>query len=108
AADPDRENLLGRYPNLLLWQEASDWVVEAEGGKGNMDAAEILLCAEGVRLQGFLVVAPPRGVEVNTTPVGSELGVEPYTFRSPGGVDGLAQRMERWFRYAFHEFLPAV
>jgi hypothetical protein len=108
AADPGREGQLGRYPNLLLWQGAPEWLIEAEGGKGELEAAEILLCAEGVRLQGFLFVAPPRVVEVNTKPVGSELVMEPYTFRSPGGMDGLAQRMERWFRYAFHEFLPAV
>jgi hypothetical protein len=29
-------------------------------------------------------------------------------FRSPGDLDPLARRMERWFRYAFHEFLPQV
>ncbi len=31
-----------------------------------------------------------------------------HRFRSPGHLDALALRMERWFRYAFSEFLPSL
>jgi hypothetical protein len=61
-----------------------------------------------VRLQGFLFVELPRVVEVVTNSLGHELVMGPYRFRSDGELDGMARRMERWFRYAFHEFLPAV
>jgi hypothetical protein len=108
AADPDREDRLGHYSNLLLWQEEPDWVIVADGGQEKMGAAEILLGAEGVRLQGLLFVEPPRVVEVHMKSLGHELVLGPHYFRSSGELDSLAQRMERWFRYAFHEFLPTV
>jgi hypothetical protein len=108
AADPGREDLLGRHPDLLLWQEVPDWVVAADGGTGKVGAAEVLLGAEGVRLQEALFVEPPSVVEVLRKSPGYELVMGPYHFHSPGELDDLAQRMERWFRYAFHEFFPAA
>ncbi len=38
----------------------------------------------------------------------NDLVIGEQRFRSSGSLDALALRMERWFRYAFSEFLPAV
>jgi uncharacterized C2H2 Zn-finger protein len=108
AADPEQEALLDSYPDLLLRQEEPDWIVVADGGKGRMGPAHILFCARGVVLQDVLFTDPPQPVEINRKSVGYELVMGNAHFRSPGPVDDLALRMERWFRYAFHEFRPAV
>ncbi len=40
--------------------------------------------------------------------VGSLMTLAQQVFRSPINLEPLGRRLERWFRYAFHEFLPQV
>jgi hypothetical protein len=108
AADPERAALLGEQPDTLLVQEEPDWLVVGDGGEGAMGPARILLGIHGVMLQEILFTEPPRVVEVLTKSVGYELVLGRHPFRSPGDLEPLALRMERWFRYAFNDFLPAV
>jgi hypothetical protein len=108
AADLEQSELLGEQPDLLLVQEEPDWLVVGDGGKGAMGPARILLCTRGVMLQEVLFAETPRVVEVLTKSVGYELILGRFRFRSPNDLEPLALRMERWFRYAFNDFLPAM
>ncbi len=108
AADPAHADLLGRRPDLLLWQREPLWVVTAEGGEEPMRPAEILLCAGGVWLQDVRFAEAPTVVEETQTPFGGELALGKHRFRGAGEIDALARRMERWFRFAFNDFLPRI
>jgi hypothetical protein len=61
-----------------------------------------------VWLQDVWFTAPPREVEVRLKSVGCELRMGEHVFRGPGDLEELARRLERWFRYFFHEFRPQV
>jgi hypothetical protein len=106
AEDVAYASLLEQYPDMLLFQEEPRWVVAAEGGPDKMGPAQIILDTGGVRLQGMEFVTTPLLVEVRTKSLGDELLLGERLFRGPQPLDELASRMERWFRYAFHEFLP--
>lgn len=107
AADPQRADLLGRYPDLLLWQMEPQWLIAAPGVT-EPKPTHILFCVRGVLLQGVLFNETPRVVEVNARWRYNDLVIGEQRFRSTGELDPLALRMERWFRYAFSEFLPAL
>ena len=106
AADPAHAELLGRHPDLLLWQREPSWVVAADDGEGPMRGVEILCGAGGVWLQDVYFTEAPTVVEETRKAFGFELALGKRRFRGPGEVDALARRMERWFRFAFHDFLP--
>ena len=107
AADPKRTDLLGRYDDLLLWQVEPEWLVAAPGVT-EPQPAHIFFCLRGVLLQGVLFTETPRVVEVNARWRYNDLVIGEQRFRSTGPLDMLALRMERWFRYVFTEFLPAL
>ena len=107
AADPQRTDLLDRYPDLLLWKIESDWLVAATGDT-EPKPAQIFFCLRGISLQGVLFTEAPRVVEVNARWRYNDLILGEQRFRSTGSLDMLALRMERWFRYAFSEFLPSL
>ncbi len=106
AADPTHADLLGRRPDLLLWQCEPEWAIAAEGGDEPMRAAEIALCTGGLWLQEVRFTAPPTVVEETYRAFGGTLVLGGRAFRGAGAIDALARRMERWFRFAFGEFLP--
>ena len=106
AAEPAHADLLGRHPDLLLWQREPKWVIAAEGGQEPMREAEILLCAGGLWLQEVRFTAPPGVVEETYRAFGGSLVLGKHHFRGAGEIDALARRMERWFRFAFSDFLP--
>jgi len=108
AADAVHADLLGRRPDLLLWQREPLWIVAAEGGEEPMQPAEILLCAGGVWLQDVRFTEAPTVVEETHTPFGGQLTLGKHRFRGAGEIDALARRMERWFRFAFNDFLPRI
>jgi hypothetical protein len=107
AADPQRASLLEQFNDLLLWQYEPEWLVAAPG-VSEPQHAEILFCVRGVLLQGILFTETPRVVEVNARWRSFDLIIGEQRFRSSTQLDRLALRMERWFRYAFSEFLPAL
>ncbi|HVS38955.1 MAG TPA: hypothetical protein VMS17_25580 [Gemmataceae bacterium] len=106
AAEPSKADLLGRRPDLLLWQREPQWVVAAEGGAEPMREAEIALCAGGLWLQEICFTAAPAAVEESYRAFGGSLTLGKHRFRGAGEIDALARRMERWFRFAFTDFLP--
>jgi hypothetical protein len=108
AADPESAALLGRHPDLLLWQQEPAWEVVADGGTGRMGPAQVFATVGGVWLQDVWFTAPPRVVEVRLESVGCELAMGERLFRGPVDLEPLARRMERWFRYFFHEFQSQV
>jgi hypothetical protein len=108
AADAGRARLLAVHPDVLLYQEDGETLLAADGGAGRMAPAQVVLGVDGVWLQGVGFREPPRVVEVRGRPLGSELIMGESVFRSPADLEALARRMERWFRYAFHEFLPQL
>jgi hypothetical protein len=107
AADPKRAEVLGRFPDLLLWQFEPEWSIAAPGVT-EPKPVHVLFCVRGVFLQGVLFTETPRVVEVNARWRYNDLVIGEQRFRSTGPLDQLALRMERWFRYVFSEFLPAL
>jgi len=105
AADPQHSELLGRFPDLLLWHLEPNWLVAAPGDT-EPKPVQILFCLRGIFLQGVLFAEPPSVVEVNARWRYNDLIIGEQRFRSPASLDMLALRMERWFRYAFSDFLP--
>ena len=73
-----------------------------------MREAEILLCAGGLWLQEVRFTAPPAVVEETRKAFGFELALGKHRFRGPGEPDALTRRVERWFRFAFSDFLPKM
>jgi hypothetical protein len=106
ATNPARGRLLAEYPDLLLWQEERSWQIAAEGGRDNPGPAEIFLCVRGVVLQEVLFAQTPANIEVINKSIGFDLILGEELFQSSDDLDGLARRMERWFRYWFNDFLP--
>jgi hypothetical protein len=106
AEESDHAQLLARHPDLLLFQEEPRWLVAPDGGQGKMGPAQIIVDTGGVRLQGVEFVTTPLLIEVRAKSLGDEMFLGSKLFRGPQPLDELAQRMERWFRFAFHEFLP--
>jgi hypothetical protein len=108
AEDVAYAPLFARNPDLLLFQQEARWQLAAEGGSAKMGPTQILLLTTGVSLQGVEFVTTPTVVEVRTKSLGDELLLGSKMFRGPQPLDELASRMERWFRFAFHEFLPGT
>jgi hypothetical protein len=106
AADPARAGLLGRYPDLLLRQEEPAW--ELAETDGESAPVRILLCVRGMVLQDTVFQSAPRVVEVRQRREGVELRLGADRFVSPTPLDELVMRIERWFRYAFSEFLSRL
>jgi hypothetical protein len=106
AADVARTRLLAEYPDLLLWQEEHAWLIFADGGRKPAAPCEICLGDRGVALQDVLYTQTPAKVEVLNTADGYDLILGEHRFSSSNDLDGLARRMERWFRYWFNEFMP--
>ena len=94
AADPARAGLLGRRPDLLLWQREPSWVVAADDGEEPLRGAEILFGVGGVWLQDVRFTEAPAVVEQTRKAFGFELALGRRRFRGPGEVDALARRME--------------
>jgi hypothetical protein len=107
AADPKRTELLGLFPDLLLWQVEPEWLVAAPD-EDDPKPTQILFCLRGLFLQGALFTEKPTVVEVNARWRYNDLVIGSKRFRSSGSLDMLALRMERWFRYVFAEFLTAL
>jgi hypothetical protein len=98
-------DLLGRQPDILLWQEYPEWVETADVFASRSSRAQVALSPGGVWLQEVCFTDPPRQVEVTTRSGGSQLRLGDRVFQSPSNLEELARVLERWFRYAFHEFL---
>jgi hypothetical protein len=111
AGRAEVNGLLGRYPDLLLAQQTG------QGGRpndedGDRGAVTTLVCGRGVVFQGQLFTDPPRTIEVlsHRPPhrEGYEVLVDGHVFRFRREPDAMVARLERWCRFAFHEFLPQV
>jgi hypothetical protein len=107
AADASRTRLLGQYPDLILWQEERGWSIGA-GAKGKMLPLEVIFCVRGVVIQDVLFEAALDKVEVAWKHPAAELTLGKERFRSNTDMDSLARHVERWFKYAFGDFLPQL
>jgi hypothetical protein len=108
AARHSSLDLLGRQPDILLWRDYPEWVEAADVWAGRSSRAQVSLSAGGVWLQDVCFTDPPRQVEVMTRSTGSSLRLGERVFQSPTDLEELARVLERWFRYAFHDFLPQL
>jgi multisubunit Na+/H+ antiporter MnhG subunit len=107
AADRQYARLLGRYPDLLLLQEEPSWPPVAVG-VNEPEPVRILLCGEGVVLQDVLFTQQPLIMDVVLRPGGTDVSFGDRRFHARARLEALGPRMERWFRYAFKDFLPQV
>jgi len=100
AGDPSEQELLGRFPDLLLRHTLPARFAD--------DAAHILLCSSGVVLRGVVFTRPPRTVEVMGRPGRYEMIVDGHRLWFSSDPEVVASRLERWCRYHYEEFLPAT
>jgi hypothetical protein len=108
AADPGRIAVLGEHAEVLLWQEDPLTLLAADGGPDELRPAIVLLTPAGLWLQGVAFHTPPRVFEVRLRSSGCEMTMGEQVFRSDIDLESLSRQLERWFRYAFHEFLPQI
>ncbi len=107
ATDPEGGEILGKYPDLLLYQPASG-LAGVEQTRG----AEIVVCGRGIFFEDTLFTEPLRSIEVITkrSAAGESyvlvLGEHRFVFRS--SPDPIAAHVEKWFRYYFGEFVPQI
>jgi hypothetical protein len=97
---------LEQRPDLLLLPTLPETGPERRFG------SVIEICTSGIRVGGTLLTEMPRGVEVRKKvgpgAGGYELVVGPYKFWFRDDPEMLGWRLERWCRYFFEEFVPAV
>jgi hypothetical protein len=108
ARYPDSASLLGRFPDLLLFQEEPDWPPVCEGDSVEYAPVRILLSSRGIICQQTLFVHLPRQVEMKTHMRNWELTIDTQRFRSRAPLDQLEKRLDRWFRFAFLDFMPKI
>jgi predicted RNA-binding Zn-ribbon protein involved in translation (DUF1610 family) len=108
AADPERANVFSEHADVLLYQEERDVEVGVEGEREPPGPARVQVTLAGVWLQSVIFSIPPRVFEVRRRTSGTELILGRHVFRSPGDLEGLSRRVEKWFRWVFHELLPQV
>jgi len=86
--------VLARFPDLVLASEGMSLFVCSRG-----------MCFEDVWFDDMpLTVA----VRVNQARGGYELIVGPHHFSYEVSPDGIADRLEKWFRYYFRDFVPQL
>jgi hypothetical protein len=107
APDPAQARLLGQYPDLILWQVDNQWSVGV-GAKGKMTPVEIVFCVRGVVFQDVLFTKAPDRIEVAWKSPAAELTLGEERFRSNTDMDSVARHADRWFKYAFRDFLPQL
>jgi len=108
ARRPARAGLLLRRPDLLLHQEERDWPLIATGAEQDFQSVCIQLDAAGVWLRDLLFTELPRQAEMRTEWRSCELRLGPHVIRSHQVLDLLEDRLDRWLRFAFLDFLPRL
>lgn len=106
AQVPARVAIFEALPDVLLWQEDRTNAVTSESGATG--PAVIRLTLSGVWVQAELFAMPPRLFEVRQRGPTWEMRLGRVTFRLPNDPEPLVRTLEKWLRYAFHEFLPQV
>jgi hypothetical protein len=95
-------------PDVLLWSEEEKVPLTEETSGKEARPAEVVLTPLGVWVQGELFTMAPLVFELRARPSGSELMLDGRVFRSPVNLEPFSRLLERWFRFAFYELLPAV
>jgi hypothetical protein len=98
AEDPERGPAwLRKYPDLLLLDE---------------DSPAIMVCGQGIVFQGTVFTEAPRSIDVKARRdfdgVEYELQIGSHRFRLVNDPAPLVNRLERWCRFYFGQFLPQV
>jgi hypothetical protein len=105
AAVPSRIEILERHPDVLLWYQEGTPIMNEHT---SICPAEIQLTLAGLWIGSELFATPPRVYETRRRGEMHELTINRVRFRSPKDIEPLTRTLERWFRFAFYEFLPNV
>jgi hypothetical protein len=108
AADRQRSRVLGRHPDLLLFQEEPDWPHLGIPPTGEPETVRIELCVRGVLLQDVLITSTPLIIDQINRPGATDIAFGEQRFRSRGRMEKIGPRMQAWFRFAFDDFLPQI
>ncbi len=112
AADAESARLLGRFPDLLLFQEHRGFAFGTGGEAEEGATADVAVGGGAVGFGGLLWREPPRAVEVVSRRLeregGYEMTVDGHRFNFSVNPRPVADRLERWCRYYFGEFAPQV
>ncbi len=103
-------SLLNLFPDLLLMHENASYMVAHAARKEAPSTLRIVICGRGIALQGVLFERKPTEIEISGRRPGGhyELRVGSETFRFSAEASFVADRLERWFRFLFNDFLPQV
>jgi hypothetical protein len=110
AKSPESARLLQLFPDLLLLHENSGYRAAHISRKEELEPLRIAICCRGVALQDVLFERKPPAIEISGQKArgGYEMRVGSETFRFSSEPTYIADRLERWFRYLFNEFLPGA
>jgi hypothetical protein len=106
AATVEGGAVLGRYPDLLLYQAGSS---SSDHRPGMPRRLEIIICGRGIAVEDTLFTEPVRTIDVQTKRVAAgerhvlTLGEHRFVFR--GDADEVVRQVDQWFRYYFNEFV---
>ena len=103
-------SVLHQFPDMLLIHENAGYTVSHAARKGPGAALRIVICGRGVALQDVLFERKPTVIEVSGRRAGGyyEMRCGSETFRFSADPTFVAERLERWFRFLFNDFLPRV
>jgi hypothetical protein len=107
AGDPTRSEVFAEHADLLLYQE-DPVKIATEANRDQYRPTSIQLTLAGVWLHDVIFSIPPRVFEVNMKKQGCEMILGRHVFFSASELDPLSRKLDRWFRWVFHEFLPQV
>jgi hypothetical protein len=100
--------LFNLFPDLLLVHENADYQAAHAARKEPLAPLRIAICGRGVALQEVLFEKKPTVIEVSTRRASGqwEMRVGSETFRFSADPSYVADRLERFFRFFFNDFLP--
>jgi hypothetical protein len=104
----DATRLFTLFPDMLLIHEHDGYKVVHAVRKEEPATLRIVTCGRGVALQEVLFERKPSVIEVSSRQAAGhyEMRVGSETFRFSADASFVAERLERFFRFLFNEFLP--
>ncbi len=108
AVQKASKNVLQSFPDLLLIHENKGYkAAHADSGE-EPSTLRIAICGRGIAVQDVLFERRPTVIEVGSRKVKGyfEMRLGSEMFRFTAEPSFVAERLERWFRFLFNEFLP--
>ncbi|MFM7152253.1 MAG: hypothetical protein ACKO23_20685, partial [Gemmataceae bacterium] len=97
-----------RFPGLLLMERDERYLLQEDVRGLGLAPLTIAASSAGLWIQDILLSIPPRTFEIQRRGKGSRMVLGRAVFSSPNNLEPVADLLERWFRWIFHEFQPEI